>query len=162
MLLKDDIDLNSALKCVPSSATQNLEIKVALNVCCKVRERYLRATLNVLSLSHFSGVKPQLIRGRSGDPLCFLIKADSALVPEMAISWSEGGQGNACNKTVCDLDTLDHESPDLVWGTISYDSRSTLKVLNLSATLNLPARLPIRFPIEHVWDIIGRPLQHHL
>ncbi|GBN42152.1 Transposable element Tc1 transposase, partial [Araneus ventricosus] len=94
----------------------------------------------------------------------------------------------------------------MVWGAISYDSRSTLVVIPRTLTANLyvnlvvqpvvlpfmnsiqgrvlqqdnnsyrccnptslqsvdmlpwPARSPDLSPIEHVWDIIGRQLQHH-
>lgn len=96
----------------------------------------------------------------------------------------------------------------MVWGAISYDSRSTLVVIPNTLTANLyvslviqpvvlpfmnsiqggvfqqdnarphtavvsqralqsvdmlpwPARSPDLSPIEHVWDIIGRQLQHH-
>ncbi|GBN73540.1 hypothetical protein AVEN_199945-1 [Araneus ventricosus] len=96
----------------------------------------------------------------------------------------------------------------MVWGAISYDSRSTLVVIPNTLNANLyvslviqpvvlpfmssiqggifqqdnarphtaavsqralqgvdilpwPARSPDLSPIEHVWDIIGRQLQHH-
>ena len=42
-----------------------------------------------------SGVKPELSGGRSGDLLCFLMKAGSALAPVMAVCWSKEGQENA-------------------------------------------------------------------
>ncbi|GBN78193.1 hypothetical protein AVEN_20715-1 [Araneus ventricosus] len=45
--------------------------------------------------------------GRSGDLLCFLMKAGSAFVPVMAVCWLEGGQVRVCNQPVCGLDTLD-------------------------------------------------------
>ncbi|GBN23883.1 hypothetical protein AVEN_145391-1 [Araneus ventricosus] len=54
-----------------------------------------------------SGVKLELIGGRSGYLLCFLMKAGSVLVPVVATCWLEGGQVSACNQPVCSLDTLD-------------------------------------------------------
>ncbi|GFT58889.1 hypothetical protein TNCV_185251 [Trichonephila clavipes] len=49
------------------------------------------------------GVKAELIGGWCGDLLGFLMKAVSAWCHR----WSEEGQGNTCNQTVCVLDTLD-------------------------------------------------------
>ncbi|GBM76784.1 hypothetical protein AVEN_48255-1 [Araneus ventricosus] len=48
------------------------------------------------------------VRGRSGDLLCFLMKAGSALVPVMAVCWLEGGQVSASNQPVCGLDTWNY------------------------------------------------------
>ncbi|GFW15103.1 uncharacterized protein TNCV_172501 [Trichonephila clavipes] len=50
---------------------------------------------------------PELIGGRSGDLLVFQMKAGSALETVMALCWSERGQRNTCNQTVCSLDSLD-------------------------------------------------------
>ncbi|GFX57832.1 uncharacterized protein TNCV_943921 [Trichonephila clavipes] len=63
--------------------------------------------LQVIAVCDACGVKTELIAGRNGDLLCFLLKAGSALVPVMTVCWSEGGQGNAYNQTVHSLDTLD-------------------------------------------------------
>ncbi|GFV62417.1 HTH_Tnp_Tc3_2 domain-containing protein [Trichonephila clavipes] len=56
---------------------------------------------------HVPLLRPELIGRWSGDLLRFLMKSGSALVPVMAVCWSEGGRGNACNQTVSGLDTLD-------------------------------------------------------
>ncbi|GBM36207.1 hypothetical protein AVEN_97574-1 [Araneus ventricosus] len=60
----------------------------------------------------------------------------------------------------------------MVWGAISYDSRSTLVAIPRTPAANLyvslsvdmlswPVRSPDLSPIEQVWDIIGRQLQRH-
>ncbi|GBM10965.1 hypothetical protein AVEN_171445-1 [Araneus ventricosus] len=54
-----------------------------------------------------SGVNLELIGERSGDLLCFLMKAGPALVPVMAVCWLEESQVSACIQPVCSLDTLD-------------------------------------------------------
>ncbi|GFS78053.1 HTH_Tnp_Tc3_2 domain-containing protein [Trichonephila clavipes] len=56
---------------------------------------------------NFQWMLPELIGGRNRDLLCFLLKTGSALVPVVVVCWSEGGQENASNHTVCGLDTLD-------------------------------------------------------
>ncbi|GFX71356.1 hypothetical protein TNCV_2453671 [Trichonephila clavipes] len=56
--------------------------------------------LQAIGVCDASGVKSKLNGGWIGDLLCFLMKAGSALVPMMAMCWSEGGQGNACNQTI--------------------------------------------------------------
>ncbi|GFW09914.1 HTH_Tnp_Tc3_2 domain-containing protein [Trichonephila clavipes] len=60
----------------------------------------------VIAVCDASGVEPVLVGGRNEDLLCFLMKAGSALIPVMAVCWSEGGQGKAYNQTVYGLDTM--------------------------------------------------------
>ncbi|GFY32947.1 hypothetical protein TNCV_2876961 [Trichonephila clavipes] len=73
------------------------------------------------------------------------MKAGSTLVPVIAMSCSEGGQGNACNQTVCGLDTLDQHLES--WFREQFpmtDSRSTLGTIPNTLTANLYVSLPIR------------------
>ncbi|GBM14935.1 hypothetical protein AVEN_77329-1 [Araneus ventricosus] len=66
------------------------------------------------------------------------MKVGSALVPVMAVCWSEGGQVSTCNQPVSVW------TPGImVWGSISYDSRSTLVVIPLTLTANLYVSLVI-------------------
>ncbi|GFU15374.1 uncharacterized protein TNCV_1045771 [Trichonephila clavipes] len=130
-----------------------------------------------------SGVKPELIDERSEDLLCFMMKSSSALMPVMAVCWSEGGQGNACNQTDCGLDTLNLHmescrviQPKVLPFMNSIQERvfqqdnvrlhtavvmqlAPQSVDTLSCTRDM--RSPDLSPIEHVWDIIGRQLQRH-
>ncbi|GFX14877.1 hypothetical protein TNCV_1486191 [Trichonephila clavipes] len=59
------------------------------------------------SIYDTSDVKPERIGEWSEDPLCFLMKAGSTLVPVITVCWSEGSQGNSSNQTVGGLDTQD-------------------------------------------------------
>ncbi|GFU66176.1 HTH_Tnp_Tc3_2 domain-containing protein [Trichonephila clavipes] len=52
-----------------------------------VRNRLLQGDLQAIAVCDASGVEPKLIDGRSGDLLCFLMKAGFALVP--VVCWSE-------------------------------------------------------------------------
>ncbi|GBO07957.1 hypothetical protein AVEN_220591-1 [Araneus ventricosus] len=89
-----------------------------------------------------SVVKLEIIGGRSGDILCFLMKAGSALVPVMAVRWLDGGQVSACNQPICSLETLDLHLE--LWSGKSYDSRSTLVVIPRTLTTNLYVSLVIQ------------------
>ncbi|GFT58477.1 uncharacterized protein TNCV_3656471 [Trichonephila clavipes] len=110
------------------------------------------------------------------------MKAGSALLPGIAMCWSEGSQENACNQTVCSLDTLNLHleswSGEQFPMTAGAFLRIQWKVFQQSNTrphttvitqcslqsvdmIPWPARSPNLSPIEHVWDIIGRQLQHH-
>ncbi|GFX19762.1 HTH_Tnp_Tc3_2 domain-containing protein [Trichonephila clavipes] len=73
----------------------------------QLRARLPVACTQATAVCNSSGIKPELIGECSADLLCFLRKACSALVPEMAMCWSKGGQGSVCNQTICGLDTLD-------------------------------------------------------
>ncbi|GFY20077.1 transposable element Tc1 transposase [Trichonephila clavipes] len=54
-----------------------------------------------------------------------LLRNGSALVPILSMCWSEGGQRNVCLWPSHGLGSL--TTPEvMVWGEISYDSRSTL------------------------------------
>ncbi|GFV64601.1 HTH_Tnp_Tc3_2 domain-containing protein [Trichonephila clavipes] len=72
-------------------------------------------------------LKLEFIKGRSGDLLCFMMKAGSALLPVIAVCWSEGYQRNACYQTVCVLNTLNlrleswsEEQFSTIAGVLSY------------------------------------------
>ncbi|GFV66358.1 transposable element Tcb1 transposase [Trichonephila clavipes] len=66
------------------------------------------------------------------------MKVGSALVPVMVLCWSEGGQGNASNQTICGLDTLELYLESWYGDQFPiYDSRSTLVVIPNTLTPNL-------------------------
>ncbi|GFW26131.1 hypothetical protein TNCV_3396271 [Trichonephila clavipes] len=52
-------------------------------------------------------VKPELSGGCIEDLLCFLMKEGFEFMLILAVYWSEGGQENVYNQTICGLDTLD-------------------------------------------------------
>lgn len=79
-----------------------------------------------------------LVGGQSGD-LYFLIKAGSTQVPVKAIVVRK--RPSECLQSTC-LQPK-HTSPK-VWGIISYDSKSTLKVIPYTLTANLYVSLLIQ------------------
>ncbi|GFW62736.1 uncharacterized protein TNCV_2624991 [Trichonephila clavipes] len=82
-----------------------------------------------LTTSHCRS-KPELIRGGNGDLMCFLMKAGSALVPVMAMYYSEGGQ-NPHNTMNFHLELWSGEQLPI------YDSMGTLVVIPNTLTSNL-------------------------
>ncbi|GFS57899.1 hypothetical protein TNCV_2909741 [Trichonephila clavipes] len=91
------------LQLVPQCSNELLEIGYFKAICSMYStdsKPLLFLTLTVSSQSSLEG-------RWSGDLLCFVMKAGSVLVSVMAMCWSDGGQGNTCNQTVRDLDTLD-------------------------------------------------------
>ncbi|GFW93290.1 uncharacterized protein TNCV_2604081 [Trichonephila clavipes] len=110
----------------------------------------------------------ELIAEWSGDLLCFLMKASSALVPMTAMFRSERGQGNAGKQTVCDIDTLDLQL-EIYRQTVvrHYNNARPHTVVVMQRALQSvemlpwPARSSDLSRIEHVWDVIERQLQHH-
>ncbi|GFW67752.1 phospholipid-transporting ATPase [Trichonephila clavipes] len=93
------------------------------------------------------------------------MKAGSALVPVMTVFWSERGKGNACNRTVSGLDTLDLHPES--WGVFQQDSAHPYTVILTQRApqsvdmLPLSARSPDLSPNENVWNIFRRQLQHY-
>ncbi|GBM39213.1 hypothetical protein AVEN_223832-1 [Araneus ventricosus] len=125
-----------------------------------------------------SGIKLELIRGRSGDLLCFLMKAGFALVPVMAVCWLEGGQQEHSRgypthpdcKFVVSLVIQPVVLPFMnnIQGSVFQQDNArphtavvTQHAVQSVDVLPWPVRSPDLSPIEHVWDIIGRQLQRH-
>ncbi|GFU43250.1 phospholipid-transporting ATPase [Trichonephila clavipes] len=90
------------------------------------------------------------------------MKAGAALVPVMAVCSSKGGQGNACNQTVCSLDTLGlhlgEQSPMIVEALVVIPNTETK---NLYVTLVIQTIvLPFMNRIQRVifQQVNARPL----
>ncbi|GBN35056.1 hypothetical protein AVEN_115609-1 [Araneus ventricosus] len=123
----------------------------------RLLQRQLRARRPVVSIPltpnhvcHVSGVKLELIGGRSGDLLYFLVKDGSALVPVMDVCWLEGGQV----QPTCLRPRHTGPTPGvMIWGAISYDRRSTLWLYQEHSRLVIqPVVLPFMNSIQGVFS----------
>ncbi|GFS50773.1 uncharacterized protein TNCV_4847091 [Trichonephila clavipes] len=88
------------------------------------------------------------------------MRAGSALMAMMALYCSEGSYRNACNQTVCDIDTRTCTLSHSLGNNFLYDNKSTLVVISSTLTANLYVSLAIQpIALPFMISIQGRVFQ---